>query len=686
MRKPPVLVFAAIVLWIALAVSALGANTSPVRAVGPLCKPMDVSVHAVPRPKSRVLAGQGEVREWIRLEAPKESEYLAADEEGLKKGVRTIGMVRDLQQPYRVGASKKAIRVSTIDGVKIWAIVIESPTATGIRLGLDDVALPDGATLRVASMIDPAHVVGPYGPATMIPGERFWTETVFDQAVVLECQMPVAADETAFALSISKMAHLYAPFEYLHAPKEGSCHNDITCSDSQWRATGNSVAGIGTIGDSGVLWCTGTLLNNTEQDFTDYFLTANHCVANQAEASSTEYYWFYQTSTCNGAPPHPASVPRTGQGADYLQGRTRSQANDYALLRLRQASPGGVIYAGWTSSHPGSSAAIKGIHHPDGSHKRMSHGTLISETANFWSVRWSSGVTEPGSSGSPLFNSSGEVIGQLYGGYSSCSWPSGIDEYGRFDVAYPLISQWLAPETSSLGNALDAPALTWTTGGHANWFASSRALWNAAGPNHAHSGAITHNQQSWLQTTVTGPGTISFWWFVSSEETYDFLRFFVGGAEKARISGDFDLFRQLSVPIPAGQQVLKWQYDKDGSVEENLDCGWVDAVVWTPGGGWDTGYQALGSGWRRLTWFGDYIPMGSDGWIWHNKHGFFFVAASSTPQSIWFYAQDMGWLWTSSSGYPFLYRSRDQVWLWYNGARNPRWFRNMTTGQWERWP
>jgi len=241
-------------------------------------------------------------------------------------------------------------------------------------------------------------------------------------------------------------------------------------------------------------------------------------------------------------------------------------------------------------------------------------------------------------------------------------------------------------KSSSLGNALDAPALTWTTGGNAHWFESSMAIWNVAGTSHAQSGAITHNQLSWMQATVIGPGTISFWWFVSSEETYDFLRFFVGGAEKARISGDFGLFRQFSVSVPAGQQVLKWQYEKDGSVDENLDCGWVDAVVWAPGGGWDTGYQSLGGGWRRLGWFGDYIPMGSAGWIWHNKHGFFYVAGNSTPQSVWLYSQDMGWLWTSSTGYPFLYRSSDGAWLWYNGSRNPRWFRNMTTGQWESRP
>ena len=98
---------------------------------------------------------------------------------------------------------------------------------------------------------------------------------------------------------------------------------------------------------------------------------------------------------------------------------------------------------------------------------------------------------------------------------------------------------------------------------------------------------------------------------------------------------------------------------------------------------WDAGYQDIGGGWRRLVWFGDFVPMGGDGWIWHNKHGFFYVPANATPQGIWLYAPDMGWLWTSSTTYPFLYRNSDFAWLWYNGSTSPRWFRNMNTGRWE---
>ena len=101
--------------------------------------------------------------------------------------------------------------------------------------------------------------------------------------------------------------------------------------------------------------------------------------------------------------------------------------------------------------------------------------------------------------------------------------------------------------------------------------------------------------------------------------------------------------------------------------------------------GWDAGYTSIGSGWRRLTWFGDYVGMGG-GWIWHNKHGFMYPTPASTRSDVWFYTQDMGWLWTANTTYPYLYRSSDGAWLWYNGSTNPRWFRNMTANTWESRP
>jgi hypothetical protein len=155
-----------------------------------------------------------------------------------------------------------------------------------------------------------------------------------------------------------------------------------------------------------------------------------------------------------------------------------------------------------------------------------------------------------------------------------------------------------------------------------------------------------------------------------------------------------DSFRDLGLPILGIHgPTLAWddvtgdgRPDLLGMAAEETAPGQMayrTVVYRNDGTAWDGGYQSIGGGWRRLAWFGDYAPMGADTWIWHHRHGFLFVAADATPEDLWMYANDMGWLWTARSVYPFLFRADDGAWLWYNGSANPRWFRNMATGTWE---
>jgi uncharacterized repeat protein (TIGR02543 family) len=129
----------------------------------------------------------------------------------------------------------------------------------------------------------------------------------------------------------------------------------------------------------------------------------------------------------------------------------------------------------------------------------------------------------------------------------------------------------------SLADAVDAPILTMATGGQADWFCQTGRTQDSV--DAAQSGFITHDQQTWMQTIVTGPGTISFWWKVSSEASGDFLGFSIGGAKQDSISGDVG-WEQRSFPVPAGQQVLEWTYTKNSSLGGGDDAGYVDQVVW----------------------------------------------------------------------------------------------------------
>ena len=135
--------------------------------------------------------------------------------------------------------------------------------------------------------------------------------------------------------------------------------------------------------------------------------------------------------------------------------------------------------------------------------------------------------------------------------------------------------------TIPLGTALDNTTLTFTTGGSANWFGQSDLTHD--GTDAARSGKIGDGQNTWMQTTVTGSGIISFWWYASSEsERYDYLAFSIDGTEKARIGGTSGAWNQYSYLIEsAGSHTLTWTYVKDGSVSNGLDAGFVDQVVWT---------------------------------------------------------------------------------------------------------
>ena len=91
----------------------------------------------------------------------------------------------------------------------------------------------------------------------------------------------------------------------------------------------------------------------------------------------------------------------------------------------------------------------------------------------------------------------------------------------------------------------------------------------------------------------------------------------------------------------------------------------------------------VGSGWSYLSWFGYFTDVGG-GWLYHAEYGWLFPSGT-TPASIWLWDYRMaGWLWTSSTVYPFLWSDPLQTWLYYyrgTGHGNGGWFYNYGTGQ-----
>lgn len=140
---------------------------------------------------------------------------------------------------------------------------------------------------------------------------------------------------------------------------------------------------------------------------------------------------------------------------------------------------------------------------------------------------------------------------------------------------------WGAMAIADFNSALDCTDLTFTMDGDAEWFEQSDEV--KSGKTALRSGDVSDGQSTWLETTVSGSGMISFWWKVSSENGCDILSVEVDGNQKDNIGGTGGDWTFKTVPVvDAGEHVVCWTYAKDGSVTAGQDCGWLDSVSWTP--------------------------------------------------------------------------------------------------------
>lgn len=117
--------------------------------------------------------------------------------------------------------------------------------------------------------------------------------------------------------------------------------------------------------------------------------------------------------------------------------------------------------------------------------------------------------------------------------------------------------------------------LTWSTGGTYNMVGIPGDDFYAR--DAARSGPITHSQQSWMQTSITGPALVTWLWQCESEGNFDKLRCLLDGTEQFAISGLVPT-ETRSLAIPTGVHTLRFSYDKDASVSERQDAGYVERV------------------------------------------------------------------------------------------------------------
>jgi lysyl endopeptidase len=357
------------------------------------------------------------------------------------------------------------------NGDRIWRLLISSPNALSLNFIFDDFYLPEGASVFLYNN-DKSDLLGAYTPAQnqdsgmlgtwLVQGDKIWIE-YFEPAEV----------SGQGRLHIAKATHGYRNAETFNASKglndSGDCNLDIDCPiGTDWEDLKNlnkRAAGILLSGGSG--FCSGALINNTQNDGTPYFLTANHCYSNPA-AWSFRFGWISPNPVC-AATTNSSNGPTTMT----LSGgtlRARNAGSDFCLVEINQPIPAdwNRVWAGWdkTDNFP---IFQVGIHHPSGDVMKICRDDdpatkEVNGGAQTWEIvgggsegGWELGVTEPGSSGSPLFDQNGRIIGQLFGGGAACAGTidnGALDYYGRLGVSWDggsaatRLRDWLDPSGS----------------------------------------------------------------------------------------------------------------------------------------------------------------------------------------------------------------------------------------------
>ncbi len=359
------------------------------------------------------------------------------------------------------------------DGTAVWRLRVKSAGAKSINFGFTQYFMPHGGSLILYST-NKKTVMGPFTPADNEEHEQLWTPVFEADEVVIEVQVP-EVNKNQLQLELTSVNHDFLGFTSIMS---GSCNLDVICgADDGWGIVDNYrdiIQSVAVYGQGGSTYCTGFLVNNTRNDCTPLFMTADHCM-NPGDAPTLVVYWNYVNSFCRQP-----NTPLSGAGGDgslldFNTGsiyRAHYGPSDFFLVELDDdvSETADAFFAGWSAEQtlPGADTLIA-IHHPSTDEKRISFefdapyngewgsgATEIPGGNHVVVPDWDIGTTEGGSSGSPLFDGNKRVIGQLHGGAAACG-NNAYDTYGWVAASWEgggtsssRLRDWLDPDNTGV--------------------------------------------------------------------------------------------------------------------------------------------------------------------------------------------------------------------------------------------
>lgn len=348
-----------------------------------------------------------------------------------------------------------------------WSGWIRVRGAGRLRLHLDEVILPPGTRFRLYGRDEERS----FGLELLHPTAGLWTPSVAGDTVALAVKLPAGAPRPlpgrVFGFFLDEVLELLAPGVDATSRNDGygsslrdGCRVDPSCQvePQELDSLASAVARIDFVLEEGGFSCTATLLNDTDPStLIPYLLTARHCISTDAVASTVEAFWDYRTPGCSLAPPPLSQVPRT-QGATLL---AQGPMSDFALLRLKSPPPAPRLYLGWDADPKGvrTGDTLRKLHHPGGEPLSFVEAEASSDfelacknlAPHFLVSRSRVGATAQGSSGAPVINDAGQLVGAHRG---KCGFDLRdpcdpvLFRYvdGAFSATFPAVAQFLAPD------------------------------------------------------------------------------------------------------------------------------------------------------------------------------------------------------------------------------------------------